>query len=249
MRVTSAHALRAMTYCISSLTLATALIAAPAQASTSTTPGHTSSASQAAPVVPLNTPVTRSESWYTNSRSTKTCPKKVAANTLRGGATSIGIRKICRTSVKQAATPFAAYAVKYALRNLGLEYVEEGKEASQRGDSNRYDCSSYVSRAYQSADINARMTDKTAPRKWRYPVTVELRDSVDWTTVIDEKNARPGDLVVYYTGAGGNNHHVVMLMSHDLIAHVNDYGEVTHVTDFDSSAVTNPVFLRVVDNR
>ena len=54
---------------------------------------------------------------------------------------------------------------------------------------------------------------------------------------------------MYYTGAGGYGHHVVMLLSHDLMAHVNDYGEITHITDFVPATLTNPVYLRVVDNR
>lgn len=208
------------------------------------------SASSGAPVgVPQASERTRSEAWYTEAKNEATCPKKAKKNTLRERAKEIGITQICSDSISQAATAHAAYAIKFALRNLGTKYVEEEQEAYQRDDPNRFDCSSYVSRAYQAGDVMTRLKDPSAPRKWRYPVTVEIRDSVDWTQVVDSSEALPGDLVVYYTGAGYYKHHVVMLLSDSLMAHVNNYGEITHVTDFDHDSLENPVYLRVVPNR
>lgn len=224
------------------------VLANPASASRSTTTPSAAAVNSVPTSVttPLNTH--RGDSWYSEARNTKSCPRKAPDNTLRGKAAKQTLKKICSSSLKKAATPFAAYAVKYALRNLGVEYVEEGHEVEQRDDADRYDCSSYVSRAYLNADIDTTIKDKGAERGWRFPVTTEIRDSVNWTAEVSAREAAPGDLVVYYTGAGGQGHHVVMLLSNKLMAHVNDYGEVTHVTDFEPGTLTNPVYLRVVDN-
>ena len=203
----------------------------------------------AASAVPEKSERARSEYWYSEAMNVSTCPRKAKKKTLRERAKSIGLYEICASSVAQSASAHAAYAVKFALRNLGTKYVQEEQEAFQRDDPNRFDCSSYVSRAYAAGDVRTWLKDPSAPRNWRYPVTVEIRDSVDWTQQVDRSDALPGDLVVYYTGAGYYGHHVVMLLSNDLMAHVNNYGEITHVTDFDHDALENPVYLRVVDNR
>jgi len=84
-----------------------------------------------------------------NSVGPDGCPTSAPSNTMRSGSSSIGIARLCADSVRAAATPQAARAVKYALNHLGLPYSQE-----RRMQSGWYDCSSLVMRSYDSAGVD-----------------------------------------------------------------------------------------------
>lgn len=176
---------------------------------------------------------------YSSSFSSDDCLTKAPKNTLRNGAEEIGLRRICSQAVDGAATPEAARAIKEAIRNLGAPYTDN---PSQRTLPGMFDCSSFVTRAYQVAGID------TMTRDGRYPVTVEIRDSSDWARDVSKANAQPGDLVVYYTGMGFNGHHVVMYLGkirgQEWIIHTNNTGDVAHITTL-SNSISNAAWLRV----
>ena len=70
------------------------------------------------------------------------CPKAVLDGTVPAG---VDVRTLCRKAVAGASTPQAAFAIKWALVRLGAPYACDGVG---RLAPWRYDCSSYVSRAY-----------------------------------------------------------------------------------------------------
>lgn len=70
------------------------------------------------------------------------CPKSVLEGTLPAG---ISVWDLCERAVKNAPTPQAAVAIKWALTRIGAPYACGGVG---RLEPWRFDCSSYVSRAY-----------------------------------------------------------------------------------------------------
>ena len=153
------------------------------------------------------------------------CPQEAPLNT-----TPVDVHVLCKRAVKEAATPQAASALKWALTRLGAPYACGG---IGRMDPFRFDCSSYVSRAYaDGAGLN------TAGDTWA-PST---RDMVPWDGVnldkhyapIDVKHLRPGDLVLYDTCPSNTcgYKHVAMYLGFDLMAHTNACGGVAHIEKF-----------------
>lgn len=93
------------------------------------------------------------------------CPTEVLSGTF---PPDVDITRLCRRAVRNAATPQAAFAIKWALVRLGAPYACDG---IGRLEPWRYDCSSYVSRAYaEGAGL------KTAGDAWA-PST---RNMVPW---------------------------------------------------------------------
>lgn len=153
------------------------------------------------------------------------CPQAAPLDT-----TPVDVHVLCKRAVKDAATPQAASALKWALARLGAPYACGG---IGRMDPFRFDCSSYVSRAYaDGAGLN------TAGDTWA-PST---RDMVPWDGVnldkhyapINAKQLRPGDLVLYDTCPSNTcgYKHVVMYLGFDLMAHTNSCGGVAHIEKF-----------------
>jgi len=164
------------------------------------------------------------------------CPKVDVPGTLRDGSDLIGARKLCRSAIRQAATPQAALAITWAFQHLGAAYACGG---TGRLLPFRMDCSSFVSRAYhEGAGIG------TAGPNWA-PST---RDMVPWDGVrLDRHYAlvapgglRPGDLVLYDTCPQGGcpyKHVVMYLGSPDggrtfWMAHTNACGDIAKVEAF-----------------
>ena len=118
----------------------------------------------------------------------------------------------------------------------------------------RYDCSSYVARAYsEGAGLG------TAGKSWA-PST---RNMVPWDgaaldphyAVIQPKRIRPGDLVLYDTCPEGEvcpYRHVVMYLGPaepggvPLMAHTNSCGDVAHVSPFTGTDAPNLLGVRRV---
>lgn len=176
------------------------------------------------------------------------CPKAVLEGTVPEG---VKVKQLCNLAVRTAASPQAAFAIKWALVRLGAPYACEG---IGRLDPWRYDCSSYVSRAYaEGAGL------KTAGDGWA-PST---RNMVPWDgaaldphyAVIPPKKIRPGDLVLYDTCPAGEScpyRHVVMYLGPaepggvPLMAHTNACGDVAHVEAFTGTDVANFLGVRRV---
>lgn len=173
------------------------------------------------------------------------CPTAVLEGTIPPG---VDIKRLCRRAVRNAPTPQAAFAIKWALVRLGAPYACGG---IGRLEQWRFDCSSYVSRAYaEGAGL------KTAGDAWA-PST---RNMVPWDgvsldphyAVIPPAMLQPGDLVLYDTCPAGETcayRHVAMYLGaaedggQPLMAQTNACGSVAHVAPFPGTQV--PTFLGV----
>lgn len=166
------------------------------------------------------------------------CPVQVPSGTMRGAAAEIDPQELCARSVRAAATPEAALAIKYAFRALGAPYACEGVG---RELPYRYDCSSLVSRAYAEGAGLTTAGDGWAP---------STRDMVPWDGVelspwygfVAPKDARPGDLILYDTG-GSTYRHVVMLLADGMMLHTNSCGDVAKVEQFWGYGTSGASFL------
>ena len=176
------------------------------------------------------------------------CPKAVLDGTI---PVDVKVKKLCENAVKNAPTPQAAVAIKWALIRLGAPYACEG---IGRLEAWRYDCSSYVSRAYsEGAGL------RTAGKDWA-PST---RNMVPWDGVpLDQHYApippaeiKPGDLVLYDTCPPGETcayRHVVMYLGPmekggvPMMAHTNGCGLVAHVEPFRGTDAANFLGVRRV---
>lgn len=169
------------------------------------------------------------------------CPKAVLDGTVPA---DINVKQLCKFAVKRAVTPQAAVAIKYALLRLGAPYACEG---IGRLDPWRYDCSSYVSRAYSEGAGLGTAGDGWAP---------STRNMVPWDgaaldphyAIIQADKLKPGDLVLYDTCPTGETcsyRHVVMYLGPmveggvPMMAHTNGCGLVAHVEPFYGTDVAN----------
>jgi hypothetical protein len=164
------------------------------------------------------------------------CPTVPPEDTFRvPGAENLTLYKVCVDSVREARSPAAVLAIRFALSQIGTPYSQ-----ARRNEPHIYDCSSFVSRAYQSAGVpiaypatpnlidgpphaNAAVTDTMVDAAWATPVTPET--------------AKPGDLV-FFAGAKPPNGHVGMLLADGVMVHTNASGDVAHVNPLDVAAVT-----------
>jgi cell wall-associated NlpC family hydrolase len=156
-----------------------------------------------------------------------TCPTAAPAGTLRGGSDAIGVAALCKQAVSAAATPQAALAIIQGFRQLGAPYACGGVG---RMDAYRFDCSSFVSRAYY---LGAGL--ETAGSNWA-PSTQDMvpwggAALASWAKLVAPAAVRPGDLVLYDTG-GATYRHVVMYLGNGLMMHTSHCGDVAHVTTF-----------------
>jgi cell wall-associated NlpC family hydrolase len=175
------------------------------------------------------------------------CPTANVPGTLRDGSDAIGAAELCRSAVRQAATPQAALAIQWAFAHLGAPYACGG---AGRLQPFRMDCSSFVSRAYaEGAGL------RTAGPGWA-PST---RNMVPWDGVaLDPHYAfvaplalRAGDLVTYDTCPQGGcpyKHVVMYLGSPDggqsfWMAHTNACGDIAKVERFWGFPTTGHPFL------
>lgn len=164
------------------------------------------------------------------------CPTTPPVNTLRGPvAELLGLYRICLDSVRDARSPEAVLAIRFALSEIGTPYSQP-----LRNQPHIYDCSSFVSRAYQAAGVPI-----------AYPDTPERVDggpgqntpgsrfeaAAPWSIPVTPLTAKPGDLV-FFAGADPPNGHVGMLLANGLYVHTNRTGDVAHVKALNVAAVT-----------
>lgn len=166
------------------------------------------------------------------------CPTVVPEGTLRGAAAGVDPYELCRKSVRAAATPEAALAIKYLFRALGAPYACDGVG---RLEPYRFDCSSLAARAYaEGAGL------RTAGPGW----SPSTRDMVPWDGVplspwyglVKPEDARPGDLFLYDTG-GASYRHVVIMIADGFMIHTNSCGDVAKVEAFWGPGVNGAQFL------
>ena len=175
------------------------------------------------------------------------CPTQNLPATLRDGADVIGAAALCRSAVKQAATPQAALAITWAFQHLGASYACGG---AGRLLPFRMDCSSFVSRAYHEGAGIATAGDGWAP---------STRNMVPWDGValdphyayVSPSALRPGDLVLYDPCPGTTcpYRHVVMYLGSpdrgktQWMIHTNACGDVAKVETFYGFPTSGDVFL------
>jgi cell wall-associated NlpC family hydrolase len=165
------------------------------------------------------------------------CPTTPPANTLRGRAASkhLSLYQICSDSVRAARSPAAALAIRFALSQLGTPYSQP-----LRNSPHIYDCSSFVSRAYQAAGVPIAYPD-TPARIDGGPGqnTPGSRDEfgAPWAVPVSPLTAKPGDLV-FFPGSDPPNGHVGMLLADGLLLHTNSTGDVAHVNTLNVAKAT-----------
>ena len=147
------------------------------------------------------------------------CPTSAPSGTLRDGAARVGVARLCADSVARARTPYAARAIKFALRNLGAPYSQPNRMGAFS-----FDCSSYVTRAYDAGGLDV-------VRGWA-PTTYTILGA-RWAVRESFSSRRPGDLVLPIPG------HVSMSLADGFKVHTNHTGDVSHVTrDYTSAYAT-----------
>lgn len=165
------------------------------------------------------------------------CPQSAPEGTLRGhhatGATEPGsdldlqrqLLDLCMRSISQAASRAAAEAIEYGFHMLGAPYACEGRG---RSDIFRFDCSSFVSRAYHEAAGLPTAKLGWAPST-RDMVPWDGHTMAGWLYEIEPESVMPGDLVLFDTGLL-TSRHVVMVLSDGMMMHTSSCGDVLHVT-------------------
>lgn len=174
------------------------------------------------------------------------CPITVLDGVIPEG---LDVHALCVRAMEAAPTGQAAFAIQWALSRLGAPYACGG---IGRLEPFRFDCSSFVSRAYYEG---AGMS--TASTSWA-PST---RNMVPWDGIsldehyvpIDNDQIRPGDLVLYNTcpsdGSSCPYRHVVMFLGRltrggpTYMAHTNRCGGVAHVEEF--TGLSDPRLLGI----
>lgn len=169
------------------------------------------------------------------------CPKQVLEGTV---PIDVSVSELCREAVSRARSPQAASAIKWALVRLGAPYACEG---AGRLAQWRYDCSSFVSRAYaEAAGLG------TAGAAWA-PSTRSMLpwggESLDPHYLpIPAKALSPGDLAFYDTCPAGETcdyRHVVMYLGPltkggpPYMVHTSECGGVANVAPFPGTDVPN----------
>lgn len=154
------------------------------------------------------------------------CPTSVPSGTLWDDSGRIGVSRLCRQAVTEAPTPQARTAIRAAFHMLGAPYAcgDVGRVSRFR-----YDCSSLVSRAYATAGIPA--AGPTWSSSTRDMVPWDGRRLAPWASYIEPASIKPGDLVLYSTGATLSRH-VVMYLGNGYMLHTNYCGGVAHVERF-----------------
>lgn len=83
----------------------------------------------------------------TPSTTATTCPKTAPAGSLTDGSESIGVKKLCEQSVKQARTPAAAAAIVWAFNHLGEPYNTGGVPIDVENFGS-FNCATFVAKAF-----------------------------------------------------------------------------------------------------
>ena len=164
----------------------------------------------------------------------------------------LDLHALCMNAVLGAPTIQAAQAIQWALGRLGAPYACGGVG---RLEPFRFDCSSYVSRAYSEGAGLSTTTSGWAPST-RNMVPWDGFSLDDHYVAINPEEIRPGDLVLYNTcptdGSPCPYRHVVMYLGHlvpdgpEYMAHTNECGGVAHIEEFTGFNVSTLLGVRRV---
>lgn len=160
------------------------------------------------------------------------CPTVSLPGTVPRG---LSVADLCAQALLSAPNAKARRAIAWALRHLGAPYACDG---TTRMDLQRYDCSSFVSRAYAEGAKVPLLIDGWAPTT-SIMRTGRVRGVGQVFAPLAPSRLRPGDLVLYRTCGSLDcraQRHVVMYLGRfagrTWMVHVNRCGGVSHVTDF-----------------
>lgn len=206
------------------LVASTAALAPPASAATAVQWGNLSSseASEA------NMPSASSSRTFAREYIPNTCPAKAPRKLIRVPGK---VRDLCNAALRDARSPYAKKALRYAFANLGAKYADKG---IGRDDPGIFDCSSLIGRAYNSA--GAPVTDKVLRMSTDfYPFlnyTGAFSPSVVQNTnvvLIRKQDRRAGDFVIQsnfkdLSKSGGGNGHAQMSIGHGLVIQSTPFG-------------------------
>jgi hypothetical protein len=165
------------------------------------------------------------------------CPTTPPVDTLRGLAVAdhLTLYEICTDSVRAARSPAAALAIRFALSEIGTPYSQP-----LRNSPHIYDCSSFVSRAYQAAGVPIaypETPDRIDGAAGQNTPSSQLEIAAPWAVPVTAATAKPGDLV-FFPGADPPNGHVGMVLADGLLVHTNATGDVAHVDTLDVASAS-----------
>jgi cell wall-associated NlpC family hydrolase len=155
------------------------------------------------------------------------CPRQVPDGSFRVTGDPY---ELCARSVEQAPTQAAALAIIEAFRNLGAPYACGGVG---RLEEYRFDCSSFVSRAYfEGAGIPVASSGYAPSTRSMVPWDGHALDP--WFSYVSPEDSRPGDLVAQRscTQEPCIYQHVVMLLADGAQIHTSSCGDVANVSTF-----------------
>ena len=132
--------------------------------------------------------------------------------------------ELCTRSAAQAATRTAANAIIWAFAHLGVPYSQP-----LRMTEGHFDCSSYVSRAYDAAGVEAALATGWAPTT-RQLAPYPGYAGVSWLTDISWEERRPGDLILSPPSRPDGGGHVMMVLADGYMIHTASSGDVSHIT-------------------
>ncbi|MDP3971395.1 MAG: hypothetical protein Q8P61_00590 [Candidatus Nanopelagicales bacterium] len=122
-----------------------------------------------------------------------TCPKVAPPGSLTDGAEQIGVRRLCRMSVKQARSPAAARAIVWAFNHLGVPYSMTWTPVDDELFPT-FHCANFIARAYYwGARISAFLTLPWTPAYANPPAFIQPVQGPP----------QSGDINIMWRGEGG----------------------------------------------
>ncbi len=149
-------------------------------------------------------------------------PSRPARNGVPSGFSSKTFRDLLKASLAGASSDVAASALLWGSQNLGVPYSQ-----SKRQRPGFFDCSSFVSRAMETAGISASTDGMLADTSMLLSSFSAPGSSL---AAIDPSDVKPGDLLFYsLPNRAGTppTQHVVMVLANGYIMHAPSSGSVT----------------------
>lgn len=82
-----------------------------------------------------------------DSTTSKRCPDSAPTGSLTDGSAAIGVKELCKLSVKQARTPAAAAAIVWAFNHLGVKYTAGAVPIADE-DFDGFACTTFVAKSF-----------------------------------------------------------------------------------------------------
>ncbi len=155
-------------------------------------------------------------------------PSRPAQNGVPKGFKASQFRALIADSIAQAPSDIAASALLWGSKNLGFPY-----SLKKRYRPGFFDCSSFVSRAIESAGQTASIDGNIADTS---SLLGSFTGSDKALVAISPTDAKPGDLLFYSTQFGRGAapvQHVVIVLANGYIMHAPSSGSVTKIEKMD----------------